>query len=861
MDAARKLPNPSVAQPRRGSRTLSNRRRAFLLWYWALAIPRDGRVLRVIYLQPILGALIAALGVLAVVLGWPVPIFIVPAIVVLGLALVAFSYPISLVYYSEYPGGFDERLEEYVGRRVSRLSRDEFIPRFKAQSSASAQKIRTLRLHARQAVHVEKVRLEQTERGSDAALCGVLVIGPTHANKTGALWDAMARELKGWTFIRWPHHMDHPINLARRLGHRIVLWIDDLHDFAHPGEAAALAQFVQQMRENKQQFIVLATCRDGEHLQVAERYFRPLMNDLQRVHVADPLPSTPQVEDLQKVYKQVYKTSLTPSQQSVLVTIDWLQSLRIFTYPGEVLRVLYTYFLDPNANTDHEVPWEATIQGLGERSEHFVRVDQRADAQTILSSDRYKLRPWFRYTITRRKFPRPHKVVEPINLQYLDLAQSRAKSAQNITSRLEQQPDLVIEQLAAVPVAAETLVLLGDAYLNHLGESIDNAGQLAITCYEGALRQLDTAKAAEQFPGAWAAALVGKGTAELRVGLPEAAEADFTRVVNSPKPKPDAAGVPVILRARAWHGRGDVIASTIPYDSATHILSNEAIAKLKLAAKYYQNAAETIPHSSPLWSETKLDRANVLYRIAQTAFRRYGQSLAGSPMAEIVDAQQAYREAEQVYAQAVAPAVWAEIQRRQGELCLMETMWFLPANMRLPRQSAATTAMVNNPDASEDKALAAAKKARDYFIAARNLFAPSYLPMSWSQTQTGLVRALLVIARIAVAKERAQASDIFSQCLHITQDTAEKLSMLAQSPLDWVDLQLLTAQAEIGLGSLPDANAASHYPFARGILENIKGFLSSYELLPGKPASERIATQRNVLESLTLAIKQAAPGP
>jgi hypothetical protein len=191
----------------------------------------------------------------------------------------------------------------------------------------------------------------------------------------------------------------------------------------------------------------------------------------------------------------------------------------------------------------------------------------------------------------------------------------------------------------------------------------------------------------------------------------------------------------------------------------------------------------------------------------------------------------------------------------------METMWFLPANMRLPRQSAATTAVVDNPDASEDKALAAAKKARDYFIAARNLFAPSYLPMSWSQTQTGLVRALLVIARIAVAKERAQASEIFSQCLHITQDTAEKLSMLAQSPLDWVDLQLLTAQAEIGLGSLTEANAAAHYPFAQRILKNIESFLYGFELLPGKPTSERIAAQRDVLESLALAIKQAAPGP
>jgi hypothetical protein len=858
MAAALRANAPRRGRTQRGSRETSSKWRDFLLWYWAIAFPRDGRVFRTIYLQPILGLALAIMSVVAGLLRWPIPLVVLPVIGVIGLAMIGFAYPVSLVYYAEYRGGFDESLEEYVARRVSRLSRDEFIPEYKTRNPSRARKIRALNRRVSLALRVEELRLAQSERTPSAPVCGVLVIGPKHANKTGALWDAMTRELGGWTFVRWPHHMDYPANLADRLGHRIVLWIDDLHDYSRSGEAAALAQFIQQLREKGRRFLVLSSCRDGTNLQEARRYFSPLIADLQLVHATEPLPLTRQFEDLMTWY-----SALSEMQKSILRTMDWLQSMRMYAFPEVVLKVLNGYFLDAEANQGSNMTWDEAIQGLGARPARFVRVEERSEAQAILAGKRYDLARWFRYNIFRnilrqRKTAHYHKVLEPLNVRYLDLEGSRVERAKKITAILEHQPAAVVQLLAAYPVAAETLILLGDAYLNHLGENIDNAGQLAIKCYLGAFEKLDQGASPTLFPGAWAAAHVGKGTAELRVGLRREADADFSMVTNRPEPAAGARPIPKILLARAWHGRGDVIAAQIP--------SGEIATQLDDAAEYYELAAQSLPRNDPLWAETMLDRANVLFELAGVATGQYSQSLAETPTQPPTDkamaARTAYLNALEVYPHTAAPAVWAEIQRRLGELCMMETAWLLPAELRLPHRSAGVASAAFTPLTDEKKAIEAAKEARDYFIAASAVFAPSYLPTAWAQTQVGLVRALLIIARNVARQEdgTSQARDIYSQCLATTKTIAQKVSKLADTPLDWVDLQLLRAQAEIDQAPLEE-DAAAHYNYAKTILGNVESLLSGYSLLSGNLTSERIPTQQGILKALLLEIKQASPGP
>src|SRR6476620_8539358 len=225
--AAARQPNASRrSRLQQVSRASSKRPPELLLWYWAFSLFPHGRWARIAFIQPGIGLVMAPFGVLAGVFRWwSLSLADGLIIAAIGILIVTISYLISRVYHTEYPGRFNARLEEYVALRVSRLSKDDFIPQYKTRDYAHTDSIRALNRRVRGAIRIEKERLVQRERTGDVAVCGVLVIGPRHTNKTGALWDAMTHELSGWTFVRWPHHMDHPANLALRLGHRIVLWI------------------------------------------------------------------------------------------------------------------------------------------------------------------------------------------------------------------------------------------------------------------------------------------------------------------------------------------------------------------------------------------------------------------------------------------------------------------------------------------------------------------------------------------------------------------------------------------------------------------------------------------------------------
>jgi hypothetical protein len=796
------------------------------------------------------------------------------ALAVLGAAIAVISYPISVVYFNEYPGGFSPDLEEYVARRVSRLSRDEFIPRYKPHSHADTLRIRSMNRQVALALRSETLRLEQSVRTGSMRLCGVLVVGPRHSNKTGALWDAMTQQLSDWTFVRWAHHMDHPDKLALRLGQRIVLWLDDLHDFANPGEAAALDQFIQQLSKDGKQFLVLSSCRDRDDMQEARRYFGPLISQLQRVPATDSLPLTTQVSELQKSFKD-----LPASQRSVLETVDWLESLRIHTFPWEVLQVLSSQFL--SADEDQESD-QATREGLANHRARFVQVNQRADPQSEPPKYRYDFGDWFRYSFVRRRYSRRrgsntsrpvHFVLKPINVNLLDLEATREERTKKVTHSFEQNPSYIINRLEGSPFAAETLILLGDAYLNHLGEHTDNAPELAIRCYDGALQMLSVDDTPNQYPGAWAAAHVGKGTAELRARKLADAAADFEPVAHRAAPEDastqhDRASdanrpIPRLLTAYAWHGRGDAIAAAIPSDAAVTVAVAGAADQLQKAADYYQRAGGVLPPGDPLQAETMLDRANVLYVIARNAANAFAESLFGlpddPPIIGVATAEEAYDEVRKRYTQADAPAVWAEVQRRLGKLYMMRLKWLLPAHLQLPRRPSDAGAAKLTSFANEQRALRIAKSAREYFTVACDVFAPSYLPASWLDAQVTLVRAQLIIARLIAPKEPGDARELFLGCFDIIDEAVRQAAMPGQSPLDWVDLQLLRAQSEFGIGTLGEGDAKAHYKEASDILANVKIFLGLYRRLQEDAKSKRTASQLADVESLSADIKRAAP--
>ena len=178
----------------------------------------------------------------------------------------------------------------------------------------------------------------------------------------------------------------------------------------------------------------------------------------------------------------------------------------------------------------------------------------------------------------------------------------------------------------------------------------------------------------------------------------------------------------------------------------------------------------------------------------------------------------------------------------------------LPALTQSPQPVTEDPDVVVNPPVELATALEVAKRARNYFAAARSVFTPAYLPMSWSRTQLGLARALLIIAPAA----KAQAWNLYALCLETTKAATTMVSTLAQAPLDWVDLQLLRAEAEIGRAPLDEGGPAPHFGEAKAILNKTNIVLTDFERMTGNLRSDRMKSQEAKLKSLTRTLEQVA---
>src|SRR5262249_49323384 len=133
-------------------------------------------------------------------------------------------------------------------------------------------------------------------------------------------------------------------------------------------------------------------------------------------------------------------------------------------------------------------------------------------------------------------------------------------------------------------------------------------------------------------------------------------------------------------------------------------------------------------------------------------------------------------------------------------------------------------------------------------VTAQGVFSPAYLPVSWSRTQLGLARALLIVAPAA----RAQAWDLYAQCLEAVRTAATLVSTLAQAPLDWVDLRLLGAEAEIGRAPLDEGGTRPHYVEAGSMLNEIDWALTALERIPGNTPTDRMKSQMQMVKTLRL---------
>ena len=196
-----------------------------------------------------------------------------PWAVVAALGLVALLTPcVYLAHRARLPRS------PFLLKRVSALAghADQCIPRYLANfylyRVADTETRELLRAAAR--------------RVDDEEPLGICIFGPPMLGKTRMAWEAMQVELHDWTLARWPSEGRAPFDFAALRGRRVVLWLDDLEQYAHLTLAPTLNDLPRRFAEVGAQLVVVATCRDGAALRRALEHLSPLLALLAPIYPA-----------------------------------------------------------------------------------------------------------------------------------------------------------------------------------------------------------------------------------------------------------------------------------------------------------------------------------------------------------------------------------------------------------------------------------------------------------------------------------------------------------------------------------------------------------------------------------------------
>jgi len=486
----------------------------------------------------------------------------------------------------------------------------------------------------------EKARklLHQLAAGPDTTL-GICVVGLPAQGKTRLIWDAMQAELGDWTLVRWLHERQQSFDYAAQRGQRLVLWLDDLHEFANPNEATTINDLPRRFTEAGARLIVIATCRDGDNYTQAQKHLGSL---LERLHII-PLEniSAGEAVDLAKeltragveVHGDEFDGTpgslvlgvqrmtgrylhLTSSAQQVLKTMKLLRSAKIYTYPEMRVRAVAREVFGLN-----EREWRKTCETLDQ--EHFIKVFMTLEEQRMLEpiADVYI-----------------EKVVADYPTQHMTLADEWPR----LQACLMKMRD------------ADGLNCLGVAFNKRLQGNQRLNQQHAIECYKSA-QEVYTR---EQAPDDWAmtqnnlaAALGTQATLfegeEQKHLLEEALEA-YRQVLQ------------VRTREQApnqWAMTQNNLAVAL-YDQATLFDGEQQVRLLEEAIQVYRQALQvwTREYTPGDWAMTQCNLASALHNQASLLEGKEQKGL----LEEVI---QIYRLVLQVYTREYTPTDWARTQK------------------------------------------------------------------------------------------------------------------------------------------------------------------------------------------------------
>jgi hypothetical protein len=265
---------------------------------------------------------------------------------------------------------------------------------------------------------------------------GICIFGRPTLGKTRLAFETMRAELAGWTFVKWSHNKrPEDFDFAAQQGKKLVLWLDDLHEYAGQTEAPTLLDLPRHFEDVAGRLVIVATCRDGEERKRAETALGGLLERLtpvqpmeittqqadtltgeleqagQEVH-ADEFDGTPGsvvlgVGRMQRRYKD-----LDEDTQSLLLAMKLLRSARIYDYPVPRVRAVAVEVFHLNEPRWHHALRRAVEQGFlrrealaaGEEGELTPQVDVYLDkAVPALTKDMADFWPELEKSLMRYK--------------------------------------------------------------------------------------------------------------------------------------------------------------------------------------------------------------------------------------------------------------------------------------------------------------------------------------------------------------------------------------------------------------------------------------------------------------------------